>query len=207
MPQRWPFCWWIAVVVHHFSRRVMGLAVFETPPSSKAVRSFLDRTGFRAGAMPKYLITDQGSQFTDKRLRRWCRRNRIGQRFGAVGKYGSLAVVERLIRTLKSECTRRILVPHDKQTFEDELALFATWYNGYRPHSRFGARTPSEVYYRRTPASCRPRFEPRRRWARGSPCAGPQTGIRGRRGERLELRVACRSGRNHLPIVTLRQAA
>jgi putative transposase len=207
MPQRWPFCWWLAVVVDHFSRRVMGVAVFESQPSSKAVRSFLNRTIYRAGTSPKYVITDQGSQFTDTGFRRWCRRKRIGQRFGAVGKYGSLAVVERFIRTLKAECTRRILVPHDKQNFEDELALFVAWYNGYRPHSHFEACTPNEIYYRRIPASRRPRFEPRRRWPRGSPCAGPQTGIRGRRGDRFELRVGFRSGRKHLPIVTLRRAA
>jgi transcriptional regulator with XRE-family HTH domain len=28
IPQRWPFCWWVAVVVDHFSRRVMGIAKF-----------------------------------------------------------------------------------------------------------------------------------------------------------------------------------
>src|SRR5262249_50288076 len=27
LPQRWPFCWWVAVVMDHFSRRVMGFAV------------------------------------------------------------------------------------------------------------------------------------------------------------------------------------
>jgi putative transposase len=207
MPQRWPFCWWVAVVVDHFSRRVMGMAVFETPPSSKAIRSFLDRSIARAGTTPKYLITDQGKQFTDKRFRCWCRRSGIGQRFSAGGKYGSLAVVERLIRTVKAECTRRILVPLDRQRFEHELDLFIAWYNGYRPHSRFEACTPNEVYYQRKPASRRPRFEPRRRWPRASPCAGPQAPVRGRRGIRLDLRVGFRGGRKHLPIVRLRHAA
>jgi hypothetical protein len=27
LPQRWPFWWWVAIVIDHFSRRVMGLAV------------------------------------------------------------------------------------------------------------------------------------------------------------------------------------
>ncbi len=43
LPQRWPFCWWIAVAVDHFSRRVMGFAVFEQQPTSAAVRAFLGR--------------------------------------------------------------------------------------------------------------------------------------------------------------------
>ena len=27
LPQRWPFCWWLAVVIDHYSRRVMGALV------------------------------------------------------------------------------------------------------------------------------------------------------------------------------------
>jgi len=26
LPQRWPFCWWVGVIVDHFSRRIMGVA-------------------------------------------------------------------------------------------------------------------------------------------------------------------------------------
>jgi transcriptional regulator with XRE-family HTH domain len=40
LPQRWPFCWWIAVAVDHFSRRVLGFAVFDQPPTSAAVRTW-----------------------------------------------------------------------------------------------------------------------------------------------------------------------
>lgn len=49
LPQAWPFCWWVAVVVDHFSRRVMGLAVWKQPPTSQQVRDFLGRT-IRANA-------------------------------------------------------------------------------------------------------------------------------------------------------------
>ena len=34
LPQRWPFCWWVAVVVDHFSRRVMGIAIFKKEPTA-----------------------------------------------------------------------------------------------------------------------------------------------------------------------------
>ena len=40
-PQCWPFCWWVAVVVDHFSRRVMGMATFSKQPTSQAMREFL----------------------------------------------------------------------------------------------------------------------------------------------------------------------
>jgi putative transposase len=123
LPQRWPFCWWIAVVVDHFSRRVMGFAVFEQPPTSVAIRTFLGRAIRQSGTVPRHLITDQGTQFTDARFGRWCRRRSIRQRFGAVGKYGSLAVIERLIRTIKDECTRR-LIPIDGIHFDASFLSF-----------------------------------------------------------------------------------
>ena len=43
LPPIWPFCWFVAVVVDHFSRRVMRVAVFKKEPTSKAIRDFLDR--------------------------------------------------------------------------------------------------------------------------------------------------------------------
>jgi len=33
-PQAWPFCWWVAAVVDHFSRAVVGFAVFFRLPTS-----------------------------------------------------------------------------------------------------------------------------------------------------------------------------
>src|SRR2546425_5545997 len=27
-PQVWPFCWWVGIAVDHYSRRVMGYAVY-----------------------------------------------------------------------------------------------------------------------------------------------------------------------------------
>jgi transposase InsO family protein len=99
LPQRWPFCWWAAVAVDHFSRRIMGLAVHAQQPTSAAVRAFLGHTICKTGAEPKYFITDQGKQFVSAAFRRWCHRRGIRQRFWAIGRYGSLAVVERFIRT------------------------------------------------------------------------------------------------------------
>ena len=35
LPQYWPYCWWVTLIIDHFSRRVMGVAVFRRPPSSE----------------------------------------------------------------------------------------------------------------------------------------------------------------------------
>jgi transposase InsO family protein len=143
LPQIWPFCWWLAVAVDHFSRRIMGFAIYRREPSSRAVRKFLEGVLRRIGQTPEHLLSDQGTQFTEKGFRRWCRRRGIAHRFGAVGKYGSLAVIERCIRSVKSECTRRlILVPYRLAKLEEELALYFSWHNGHRLHFQVERRDP-----------------------------------------------------------------
>ena len=168
-------------------------------PLGRAIRT--------ARATPKYMITDHGRQFISAAFGTWCRRKGIHQRFGAVGKYGSIAVVERFVLTLKNECTRRIMIPYRRNSFRKEISLFIAWYDGDRPHTWLDGRTPDEAYFGKLAACRAPRFEPRKRWPRDSPCAQPQVEIRGRRGARLDLHVGFTAGRKHLPVVSLRQAA
>jgi len=208
IPQRWPFCWWVAVVVDHFSRHAMGTAHFKKEPSAGEATSFLDRVCRKIGRRPGHLITDHGPQFTADAFIAGCRRHGIQQRFGAIGKYGSLAGIERYIRSLKNECTRLLsVVPLARAAFGRELDDYVAWYNAERPHSRFGACTPNEIYFGTFPACRRPRFETRSRWPRRSRCAGPQALVRGKPGAALELNVEHRAGRNHLPLVSLRRVA
>jgi len=208
LPPIWPFCWFVAVVVDHFSRRVMGVAVFTKEPSSKAVCDFLGQAITTAGGAPRHLITDQGVQFTAKDFNRWRQRRGIRHRFGAVGRFGSIAIIERLMRTLKSECTRRLLlVPFRRAAFVRELSLWSGWYNAERPHEALTTRTPDEVYFRRRPACRSPRYEPRARWPRGAPCARPHALIRGRPGVHVDLDVRYSADRKHLPVVAIRKVA
>jgi len=208
LPQVWPFCWWVSVAIDHCSRRAMGFAVFPGQPSANAVRGFLGRLFRVAGHQPRHLVTDQGRQFVAREFRRWCRRRGIRQRFGAIGQYGSLAVIERCIRTLKTECTRQLIaVPYRPAVFDQDHGFYFSWYNSHRPHTQFGAATPDEVYYHRRPAVRAPRFEPRPRWPRRSPCALPRTLIRGQPGVQLDLDIRYHGGRRHLPIITLKRAA
>ncbi len=80
----------------------MGVATFSQQPTSAAVRAFLGRTIQAVGAKPKYLICDRGSQFDNDGFRNWCDDKNIQPRYGAVGRHGSIAVVERFILTLKT---------------------------------------------------------------------------------------------------------
>jgi transposase InsO family protein len=208
LPQCWPFCHWVAIAIDHFSRRVMGATAFKGQPSCEAVRGFLGRTVAKAGKAPKYIVCDRGKQFDCKGFRDWCRRSGIERpRYGAVGKHGSIAVVERFILTLKRLLACLPLIPYRRNSFQRELMAVADWYNGSRAHTRLGGGTPDERYHGRYPANRRPRFEPRSRWPRGSPCAGPWAVVRGSPGAKLTLEVSFQAGRKHLPIVKVRRAA
>ncbi len=208
VPQRWPLCWWVAVVVDHHSRRVLGTAIFPGEPAALDIVRFLRRVCRRLRSSLRHLVTDHGVQFTADEYRQWCVRHEIRQRFGAIGKYGSIAVVERFIRSMKSECFRLLtLVPLTRAAFARELDQYVAWFNAQRPHERLGSRTPDEVYFGKMPASRKPRFEPRLDWPRPARCARPQALVRGRPGVRVELDVQHQASRRHLPIVIVRRAA
>jgi len=207
VPQSWPFCWWVAVAVDHFSRAVVGFSVFFNRPTSAEVQRFLNKAVREAGRPPKYVICDKGRQFWCQSFKQWCRRKSIRPRFGAVGKFGSIAVVERFMRSMKNECTRRILIPLQLDAMRRELALYVHWYNEHRPSMALGGCTPREVRDSLRPANAKPRFEPRPRWPKRSPCASPHTAVKGTRGTKLRLVVGYLEDRKHLPVVELRRAA
>jgi transposase InsO family protein len=185
----------------------MGLAVFRKQPDSRTVRAFLTATFRRNGAQPKYIVTDKGGQFWCDAFKDWCQRRRIRPRFGAVGQHGSIAIVERFIRTMKDEWLRRIVVPLAMASFRSGLALYARWHNRHRPHTALAGRTPEERY-RRVPAACRrPRLEPRRDWPKDSGCAAPPAKLRVRADAGLQLLLTWLDRQKHLPIVTLKRVA
>jgi transposase InsO family protein len=207
LPQSWPFCWWVGVVIDHFSRAVVSFAVFRDRPTSGDIQRFLDRVICNAECTPKYIISDKGRQFWCDSFKQWCQRRAIRPRFGAVGKQGSIAVVERFIRSMKTECTRHVLIPLQTSAMRCEIGAYVMWYNEHRPSQALGGRTPGEIYANLRPANSKPRFEPRRRWPTGGACASPQTVIRSECGRKLSLVVGHVDGRRHLPVVELRKAA
>ena len=82
----------------------MGFAVFKCRPTSEEVTAALDRIMDVEQMRPKHLIVDQGREFKCEHFENvWCEANNILPRFGAVGRRGSIAVVERFHRTLKDQ--------------------------------------------------------------------------------------------------------
>ncbi len=119
----------------------------------------------------------------------------------------SIAVVERAIRTIKEQLRLLAIIPFSRRSTQRDLNLIVGWYNEHRPHETLGGRTPNEVFFDRYPANRCPRYEPRDRWPRDSPCTKPWALVRGGPGACLEIAVTHHGGRRHLPIVTLRRVA
>lgn len=188
LPQVWPFCWWVAVILDHFSRVVVGFAIFTKQPSSEQIRRFMASAIRRCRKKPRHLISDKGHQFTSDEFRKWCKTRKIRKRFGAVGKYGSIAVIERFIRSMKNEGFRHFLVPLRLEDMRRELSLYVSWYNQHRPHQGLEGRIPFDFYH-------------------GNHADPPYYETRGNSSVKLFLIVSPLEDRRHLPIVELRQAA
>ncbi len=156
----WPFCWHVVVVLDQFSRKVVHVGSFRSQPTAAQMCSLLDEAVAKTGRAPRYTVTDRGAQFQGE-FRHWCADHGVKPRFGAIGKKGSIAIVERFMLTLKDEGTRRIAVPYDDAAIGEVLSEFARWYNEWRPHSRLGGATPCEIFEGVVPAHEQVVFEMR----------------------------------------------
>ena len=184
--QVWPFTWRVACVVDHYSRRVMGFALFKKEPRSVDIRTFLGRVVKRHGT-PRYIISDKGGQFDCDGYKAWCVRRGIDPRYAAAESIRATAVIERFFLSLKNEWLRRILVPLDRDSIVRDLSCYFDWFARQRPHQGLDGRRPQEVY------DGVPEIE--------------RTKLKAKDVPRSELIVRFHEGRKQLPIVELRQAA
>ncbi len=138
----WPT--WVLVAIDHFSRAVTAAVPLEGP-NAGWIMDALEQAFLRHG-QPKHLITDQEGVFISDFFRNLLSQWKVRQRFGAVGKHGSIAVTERLIRTLKREWLARVPLIRGLDHLSELLAAFAVYYNEYRGHRRLGRATPLMLY-------------------------------------------------------------
>jgi transposase InsO family protein len=99
-----------------------------------------------------HFVSDRGACFTGRVFRRALERLGVRQRFGAVGKKGSIALIERLWRTLKDALGLRLLRPLVAEDLTATVEMGLLHYSHFRPHQGLGGATPAEVYFGRTPS-------------------------------------------------------
>ena len=146
------FTYKLVVVLDLFSRFPLAFGIFRREPTAGQVVGVLDRAIRRHGK-PRHFVSDQGSQFTANVFRQRLRALSIGQRFGAIGQYGSIAVIERFWRTLKGLLGVRLFPPLSAAHLEARVELALAYYSHLRPHQGLGGATPAEVYRGAIPAA------------------------------------------------------
>jgi hypothetical protein len=139
----------------------------------------------RQGPSPNTSSAIKAAQFWNPSFKQWCKRKNIRPRFGAVGQHGSIALIERFIRSMKYEYLRHILVPMHITWMRQEVVCYIDWYNRHRPHQGLDGATPLEIYQNAAPANRRPRHEPRKHWPTDSGCAAPYAEPRPEQGKHL----------------------
>jgi len=143
----WPMH--ICVVIDHFSRKVMSVTPLEGRNAgwiNNALECAIERHG-----SPKHIISDQGSVFTGDVFAELLDSWNIKPRFGAVGKQGSIAVTERVIKTLKYEWLKRVSFIRGFDHLVTLCEEFEDWYNTWRPHMTLDGIRPDDVYYDKKP--------------------------------------------------------
>ena len=138
----WPT--WALVAIDHFSRKVVAWCHLEGPNAGWVVEAL--ETAFRRHGPPKHIITDQEGVFTSEVFGDLIWRWDVKHRFGAVGKHGSIAVTERVIRTLKYEWLKRVPLIRGLDHLEILLADFALYYNSWRPHTTLRGAVPELIH-------------------------------------------------------------
>jgi transposase InsO family protein len=181
----------IAVAFDVFSRMPLSARIFSKEPSAGDMASFVSRTAKRHGR-PAHFVSDRARCFTGEIFRRKLLLLGVKQRFGAIGKKGSIALIERLWRTLKDALGLRLLRPLVAEDLMEKIALGLVHYAHFRPHQALGGATPAEVYFGRTPSHLSAIPPPR-----GRPGEGPSD---------LPFRVAYLDAERLLPVL-VRKAA
>src|SRR5450759_3852085 len=157
----------VAVVFDAFSRMPLSARVFSKEASASEIARFVSRTARRRGR-PAHFVSDRARCFTGEIFRRKLLLLGVKQRFGAVGKKGSIALIERLWRTLKDTLGLRLMGPLVAEDLMAKIEMGLLHYAHFRPHQGLDGATPAEIYFGRTPAH-RSAIPP----PRGRPGEGP----------------------------------
>lgn len=135
---------YLAAVIDWFSRRVLSWRLSITMQADfciEAVEEALARFG-----KPEIFNTDQGSQFTSIDFTTVLRAKGIKISMDGKGAWRDNVFVERLWKSVKYE----EVYLRAYETVSHARALigrYLDFYNGRRPHSRLGGKTPDQTYF------------------------------------------------------------
>ena len=158
---------YLAAVFDAFSRSPLAVGAHHQKPGASTMARLL-RAATKAFGSPKYLLTDQGGEFTGKVFTKAVARLAIVHRFGSTENIFATARLERFWRTLKHTTSVRLHPPLTLGDLERRLETALTHYLCFRPHQGLLGSTPAEAFLGLEPAHARARQPPRGRPGDGS---------------------------------------
>ena len=143
----------VVAVFDAFSRAPLAVEVFDHKPRAWEMGR-LFRKAVKAFGVPRYVITDRGTEFTgaafESRLRR---AGVVKHRFASAENLHATARLERFWRTLKDIAdVRGVFAPLTVDDLERRLEVALAFYLVHRPHEGLHGATPAEVFLGRPPA-------------------------------------------------------
>jgi putative transposase len=170
----------ILAIVDDCTRECLAL-VADTSLSGFRVARELDRLIIERGR-PKMIVSDNGSELTSNAILAWADQSRVVWHYIAPGKPMQNAFIESFNGRLRDELLNETLFTSLAQA-RVALGCWQADYNGSRPHSRLGWKTPSEFAF-----SFHPRRDLALRYAKGSaPAPVAHTARQGNPNARSEL--------------------
>jgi putative transposase len=140
----------LALVIDCHTRALVGWHLSRSGKATTAAAALEQALITRFGSLgrvpaPFLLRSDNGLVFTSERYTRLVRSYGLNQEFITPHCPQQNGMVERLIRTVKEQCTHR----HRFQSLQNATRVLSDWiqfYNHRRPHQALGMRTPAEAY-------------------------------------------------------------
>ena len=137
---------WVGAAIDIYSRRILAIASIRKAPTA-AFACRLLRSVVKKHGTPTWLVTDKDPVLRRaKNVNGLLRRHGIRRRYGAVGRKGSIAIIERFWRSAKSEYVDDLSSIASIRRLDRDLDAYATWFNHHRPHQGLGNATPQEVF-------------------------------------------------------------
>jgi putative transposase len=170
----------ILAIVDDCTRECLALVADISLSGFRVVRE-LDRLISERGR-PKMIVSDNGSELTSNAILAWADQSRVAWHYIAPGKPMQNAFIESFNGRLRDELLNETLFTSLAQA-RVALGCWRADYNGSRPHSRLGWKTPSEFAF-----SFHPRRDLALRYAKGSaPAPVTHTARQGNPNARSEL--------------------
>ena len=145
---------YLTTIIDLFNREVIGFSVSNNLKAEDTVIKAFDNAVRKRTPNEKCIFhSDQGSQYTDKDLRKRLKKYSITQSMSGRGNCYDNAVAESFFKTLKSELTEEIGAYRTRQEARISLLDYIElYYNTKRIHSTLNFCTPREYlnnYYKR----------------------------------------------------------